>query len=265
MTAAMLEKNMLGEAAAPLAPAFNSAWGGWEPLVRATTLVAASHGTKSPAGRAAITELVDAVAAARPDVPVAAAYVDVQTPGVDVVLDACGGSPRIVPLLLSTGFHTRHDLAGSAASAPGTTLSRALGPDPRLATVLQRRLVEAGLRRGDQVILACAGSTDPQGIADCHAMGRLLSDRLGTGVETAFVSAAGPSVPEAVERASSRSRRRWFARGRVVVATYLMAPGHFAAMVAGCGADVVSAPLLVPGTEVPAELVELVLERFDRL
>lgn len=256
---------MMEASSAPLAPASNSAWGGWEPPVQATTLVAAAHGTNSPAGQAAIAELVSAVAAARPDVPVAASFVDVQEPDVDTVLRASGGQPRIVPLLLSTGFHTRHDLADSAAAAHGTTVSRALGPDPRLAAVLERRLVEAGLRRGDQIILACAGSTDPQGVADCHAMARLLSDRLGTTVETAFVSVATPTVGEAVERAAARSRRRWFARGRVVVSTYLMAPGHFAALVAGNGADVVSQPLLVQGSGVPRELVDLVLERFDRL
>lgn len=265
MTAALLEEHTARDGAAPLTPASNSAWGGWEPPAVATTLVAASHGTNSPAGQRAIAELVSAVAAARPEVPVAPAFVDVQEPDVGTVLRAAGGEPRIVPLLLSTGFHTRHDLAGSAAGAPGTTVSRALGPDPRLAAVLERRLAEAGLRRGDQVILACAGSTDAQGVADCHAMARLLSDRLGTTVETSFVSAATPSVGEAVRRAGARSRRRWFARGRVVVSTYLMAPGHFAALVAGSGADVVSQPLLVPGTDVPNELVDLVLERFDRL
>lgn len=251
--------------AALLAPASNTAWGGWEPPVEATTLVAASHGTNSPAGQAAIAGLVAAVALARPGTRVEPAFVDVQQPDVGAVLRAAGGRPRIVPLLLSAGFHTRHDLAGEAAAAPGTTLARALGPDPRLAAVLELRLREAGLRRGDRVILACAGSTDPQGVRDCRTTADLLASRLERPVEAAFVSAASPSLEEALGAAAARSARRWSRAGRVVVATYLLAPGHFAARVAGCGADVVSRPLLVPGEAVPSELVELVLERFDTL
>jgi sirohydrochlorin ferrochelatase len=262
-------------------PAAHGAWGGWEPGTTASVLVAASHGTASPAGQAAIAGLVAAVAAARPEIAVVPAFVDVQSPAVDTVLAEVEAEARIVPLLLSAGYHTRHDLAGAAAQRPGTTVGRPLGPDPRLAAVLERRLRESGLRRGDRVVLACAGSTDLAGVRDCQAMARMLSERLGTGVEAAYVSAASPTLAEAVAReASAPSAPRtlgqalrqslgsgWLSRrpSRTVVATYLLAPGFFASRVAGCGADVVTAPLLVPGAEVPAELVELVLERFDRL
>ncbi|GER23220.1 hypothetical protein NCCP1664_17160 [Zafaria cholistanensis] len=268
-------------------PAAHGAWGGWEPGTTASVLVAASHGTSSPAGQAAIAGLVAAVAAARPELAVVPAFVDVQSPAVDAVLAEVEPEARIVPLLLSAGYHTRHDLAGAAAQRPGTTVGRPLGPDPRLAAVLERRLREAGLhgpgiRSGDRVVLACAGSTDPAGVRDCQAMARMLSERLGTGVEAAYVSAASPTLAEAVAGETAEARpvlrtvgealrhslsRAWRGRrpSRTVVATYLLAPGFFASRVAGCGADVVTAPLLVPGEEVPAELVELVLERFDRL
>ena len=263
-------------------PAAHGAWGGWEPGTTASVLVAASHGTASPAGQAAIAGLVAAVAAARPQLAVVPAFVDVQTPGVGTVLGGVEAEARIVPLLLSAGYHTRHDLAGAAAQRPGTTVGRPLGPDPRLAAVLERRLHEAGLRRGDRVVLACAGSTDAAGVRDCQSMARMLSERLGTGVEAAYVSAASPTLSEAVGRDAAAARpaprtlleslrhslsRAWRSRhpSRTVVATYLLAPGFFASRVAGCGADVVTAPLLVPGAEVPAELVDLVLERFDRL
>jgi sirohydrochlorin ferrochelatase len=265
VTAGLLELSAAGQGSgASQRPSAAAPWSGWEPGTGATMLVAASHGTASPTGQAAISSLVDAVAAARPDLAVLPAFVDVQAPRVDAVLGAAGEGARIVPLLLSSGFHTRHDLASAAASQRGTTVARALGPDPRLAAVLERRLLEAGARARDQVVLACAGSTDPAGVTDCREMARMLSERLGTKVEPAFVSAAPPAVPEAVERASARRRRRWFPRGRVVVASYLLAPGHFAARVAAVQADVVAQPLLVPGAEVPPELVELVLEHFDR-
>ncbi|WP_308190655.1 hypothetical protein [Arthrobacter hankyongi] len=49
-----------------------------------------------------------------------------------------------------------------------------------------------------------------------------------------------------------------------MVASYLLAPGYFASLAAGCGADVVARPLLVPDEEPLADLVNLVLDRFDR-
>ncbi|WP_189349715.1 sirohydrochlorin chelatase [Zhihengliuella salsuginis] len=249
-------------------PSANDAWTGWVPQVEAGTLVAASHGTGSPSGQRAIRALVEAVAAARPGLRIAEAFVDVQTPDVPAVLSAAGPRPRIVPLLLSTGYHTRHDLAEAADAAEGTTVTRALGPDPRLADVLALRLREAGVRRGDQIVMACAGSTDPQGVADCRAMAGLLAQRVGAKVEAAFVSAADPSVGAAVASARARTQRGWFGsrqrRGRVVVSTYLMAPGHFAALVAGSDADIVAEPLLVPGLPVPRELVDIVLDRYDQ-
>ncbi|GAA3704811.1 hypothetical protein GCM10022377_18070 [Zhihengliuella alba] len=254
---------------APGSPSATQAWTGWVPSVGTGTLVAASHGTSSPAGQRAIRALVDAVAAARPALRVEEAFVDVQTPGVPQVLAQAGDESRIVPLLLSSGYHTRHDLAEAARTVRAATTARALGPDPRLAAVLLRRLAEAGLRRDDHVVLACAGSTDERGVAECRATAALLAERIGRRVETAFVSAAEPSVEHAVRTAVARREGGWFSRrrprrGRVVVSTYLLAPGHFAARVAACGADVVAQPLLVPGRPVPQELVEIVLERYDQ-
>ena len=49
---------------------------------------------------------------------------------------------------------------------------------------------------------------------------------------------------------------------RVVVATYLLAPGYFAEVAAACGADVVTPPLLLPDEPPPAELVDIVVERY---
>ncbi|HEX2246347.1 MAG TPA: CbiX/SirB N-terminal domain-containing protein, partial [Arthrobacter sp.] len=144
-------------------------WGGLVDVHAATSLVAASHGTSSPAGQAAIGNLVGAVARRRPDLYVAEAFVDVQQPDVPTVLGglpreaglgehrAPGGQTRIVPLLLSAGYHVHVDLAEAAAGHDAASVTRALGPDPRLVKVLARRLQEAGARRGDHVILGAAG------------------------------------------------------------------------------------------------------------
>ncbi|NKX53359.1 cobalamin biosynthesis protein CbiX [Arthrobacter sp. E918] len=237
-------------------------WGGL--AAAGTALVAAAHGTSSPAGQAAIGALVRAVAARRPDLDVVEAFVDVQEPAVPAVLAGLEGPARIVPLLLSAGYHVHVDLADAAAARQDTTTGPALGPDIRLVRVLARRLREAGLRRRDRVVLACAGSTDARAVEDCGRTARMLGELIGRPVTAGFISAAQPALKAAVaaERAGI-ARRRFRARGaRVVVASYLLAPGYFASLAAGCGADAVAPPLLVPGEEPPAELVDLVLDRF---
>ena len=49
---------------------------------------------------------------------------------------------------------------------------------------------------------------------------------------------------------------------RVVVATYLLAPGYFADLAAASGADVVTPPLLLPHEPPANELVDIVVERY---
>ena len=220
-------------------------------------LVATAHGTSSPAGRSAIGGLVAAVAARRRDLTVRAAYVDVQPPDPAAVLASLsdGRQARLVPLLLSAGYHVYVDLTEAAASVPGTTVAPALGPDDRLAELLQRRLVAAGLADDDVVVLAAAGSSQPSAVEDCHRVAEQLGRLLDRPVTAAFLSAAEPRLAEAV--VAQRVPRR-----RVVVSTYLLAPGFFADLAAKAGADVVTPPLLVPDEPAPDELVDIVLERY---
>ncbi|MEW1954801.1 CbiX/SirB N-terminal domain-containing protein [Terrabacter sp. NPDC080008] len=220
-------------------------------------LVAAAHGTSSPAGRSAVGGLVAAVAARRPDLTVRAAFVDVQPPDPAAVLTSLSGrSPaRLVPLLLSAGYHVYVDLAAAAESVPCTTVAPALGPDERLAGLLRRRLLAAGLRDDDVVVLGAAGSSQSSAIADCERVADSLGRLLGRPVTAGYLSAAAPTLTDAV--AAQRAPGR-----RVVVATYLLAPGFFADLAARSGADVVTPPLLVPGEPPPEELVDLVLDRY---
>jgi sirohydrochlorin ferrochelatase len=241
-------------------------WGGMVPAQAATALVAASHGTASPAGQAAIRGLVEAVARRRPDLAVREAFVDVQQPDVPTVLAGLQEETRVVPLLLSAGYHVHVDLAEASASSELVSVTRALGPDQRLVKVLAKRLQQAGLRRGDRVVLACAGSTDSRAVSDCEATARMLSGFLGMDVATGYISAAEPELRSAVAAERARIARRRLAgrHARVVVASYLLAPGYFASLAAGCGADLVSLPLLVPNEEPSKDLVDLVLDRFAR-
>jgi len=223
-----------------------------------TAILAASHGTSSPEGQAAVRRLVEAVDAALAE-PVLGCHVDVEQPDVPTALDAAAriaDRAVIVPLLLSAGYHVYVDLAESAAEAPlPATVTGALGPDTRLVEVLVRRLAEAGMRDADAVVLAAAGSSDKRAVADCRTMGRLLAARLGRPVTVGFISAAAPALPEAVA-----SARNAHPGARVLIATYLLAPGYFASLAEGAGANAVTEPLLTAAST-PSELVELVVER----
>jgi len=226
---------------------------------RAPVLVACSHGTSSLVGQRAVSALVDAVALRRPGLDVLGCCVDVQQPDVPTTLAEIGDEPvHIVPLLLSAGFHVYVDLAEAAAEAPDAVVRPALGPDPRLVRQLVTRLDEAGLRAEDAVVLAVAGSSDARAVDDCEVMGRMLGHAIGREVLVGYISAVQPALPDAVETARSRSG----GGRRVVVATYLLAPGYFADLAGRAGADVVTEPLLSAADPAPHEMVELVVERF---
>jgi sirohydrochlorin ferrochelatase len=230
-------------------------------------LVGISHGTSSPEGRRAVRALHDAVAEAlgtrHPDASPTArlGHVDVEQPDVPATLASLApAEPAIVvPLLLSAGYHVHVDLteAVEATADRPVVLAGALGPDDRLATELARRLDEAGLRDDDLIVLSVAGSSDARAVRDCHDMRERLAAATGRDIRIGFLSAAEPLLPEAVAQARADAPG-----ARVVVASYLLAPGYFQDLAEAAGADLVTEPLLVPDAAPPPELVEIVLDRY---
>ncbi|MEI5583512.1 MULTISPECIES: sirohydrochlorin chelatase [unclassified Agromyces] len=237
-------------------------------MTRRPALVGISHGTSSPEGRRAVLRLhdavVEAVARRHPDAPpsVRLGHVDVEQPDVPATLASLAdGEPAVVvPLLLSAGYHVYVDLteAVDEERARPVVLAGALGPDDRLATVLLRRLHEAGLRDGDRIVLAVAGSSDRRAVHDCLEQARRLGEAAEREVTVGFLSAAEPRLPTAVASA----RASLAPGGRVVVANYLLAPGYFDDLARAAGADVTAEPLLVPDEPAPRELVDVVLDRY---
>jgi sirohydrochlorin ferrochelatase len=221
----------------------------------APVLVACGHGTRGPAGRRALARLRLDVAARRPGLQVLTASVDVQKPALpDVVarLTRAGRRCVVVPLLLAAGYHVRVDVAEAVAAGRGLALaSAALGPDPALVDVLVERLEQCGLGAGDALVLGAAGSSDPAAVADVAQVAADLAARLRRPVPTGYLSAAAPTVPDAVRAARAGGRP-------VTLATFLLSPGHFADLMAAAGADRTSAPLAPH----PA-LADLVLRRYD--
>ena len=221
-------------------------------------LVACAHGTRNSTGRRLIAELALAARRLRPDLTTTAAFVDVQPPTVaDVVsgLTTEGRPAVVVPLLLSGGYHVHVDIARAVEGSGTAVAARPLGPDERLVDVLHDRLLSTGADPGDPltaVVLAAAGSSDPRSVADVEGTAGLLQQRWAGPVTTGYGSAAQPPVADAVAAA------RQAGAGRVVLAAYLLAPGHFHDKLAGAGADAVTAPLLPDD-----RLAAVLLDRYD--
>lgn len=224
-------------------------------------LVGIAHGTSSPDGQAAVEALIRAVADAHPELRVALGFVDVQHPDVPATLAALPPeAPAIVvPLLLSAGYHVHVDLTEAVRAETGrrVVLAPALGPDDRLVELLRHRLDQAGLRDDDVVVLAAAGSSDARAVADCRVVAGLLAAASGREVALGFLSAAEPRLADAVTAARAANPGR-----RIVVSSYLLAPGYFQTLVEKAGATVVARPLLLPDGPVPRQLVDVVADRY---
>ncbi|MDA4894972.1 sirohydrochlorin chelatase [Streptomyces sp. MS2A] len=212
------------------------------------SLLAVSHGTSDPRGAAAIALLVERVAARLPDVRVCSAFVDVQQPDAETALAGLDGPVVVVPLLLSRGFHVGVDLGRLAR--PGVRVTDPLGPDPRLAAVLARRLAETAAS-DVPVVLGVAGSRDPRSLPDAERTASLLARRLRRPVTTAYLAARAPHVDDALR-----------AHPGAVLATYLLAPGYFFDLARRLAeGHPFSAPLL-DGAEPPTQLVDIVVDRY---
>lgn len=168
-------------------------------------LVTVAHGTRLPAGNDVARSLTD-LAAARLGVPGVAAFVELASP----LLSSVMSSPEpsvVVPLLLSTGYHVREDLAAVAG--------RALGPDELLASAQVSRLVSAGAAPGSPLVMVAAGSRDPLATRDLVLARDLLAAAWGGPVRVATLGGLGDRPSEVVRPGDA-------------VSPYLLADGFFA-------------------------------------
>ncbi|MFE9449512.1 sirohydrochlorin chelatase [Streptomyces sp. NPDC006739] len=226
-------------------------------------LVLVAHGSRDPRALDTVRALMDRVRLLRPALPVHLGHIELNEPLLPDTLATLGDAPAVlVPLLLARGYHVKQDIPEmAAASAARTRLAAPLGPHPLLAQALHARLVEAGwpagmdeaTRRTSAVVLAAAGSRDPDAATDTHHTARLLAARLGVPVLPAYASAATPTVAEALRALAARGRHR------VAVASCFTAPGRFATQCAAQAPWIASAPL---GAH--PSMARLVLSRYDQ-
>ncbi|MER6128245.1 sirohydrochlorin chelatase [Streptomyces sp. NPDC001795] len=226
-------------------------------------LVIVAHGSRDPRALATVHALAERVRELRPHLPVHLGHIELNEPLLPDTLASLGDARAVlVPLLLSRGYHVKHDIPEAAAAAQADTrVAAPLGPHPLLVETLYSRLAEAGWRmrvsdaerRASAVVLAAAGSRDPDSAVDTRRTAQLLAERLGVPVLPAYASAAAPTVSAAVRALAARGRHR------VAVASYFAAPGRFATECAEAAPWIAAAPL---GAH-PA-MARLVLHRYDQ-
>ncbi|MEU5768265.1 sirohydrochlorin chelatase [Streptomyces asoensis] len=235
----------------------------------APVLVVIAHGSRDPRHAATVHALVRRVRSLRPGLRVETGFLDFNIPSVQGVLEslAAEGVRDVValPLLLTRAFHAKADIPAVLRDAPSRLRIRqaeVLGPSPLLTDVLERRLYEAGSMPADRsstgVVLASAGSTDPEAIAVIAEIAREWRRTGWCAVRPAFASAGSPSGFPRTEDVVRELRALGCAR--VAVAPYVLAPGFLPDRIArgAAGADVL-AEVLGPAPEV----ARVLLERYD--
>jgi sirohydrochlorin ferrochelatase len=253
--------------------------GAWE------ILVAVAHGSADPRAAATVTDLMSIVAqraATRDPGPREArlAYLGHAAPSLPQVMRAIGhGQVTVLPLLLTPAYHSKTDiprvLARLSGELPrlGVSYGAALGPHPLLLRALERRLAQAdplgpaGLadparREQTGVVLAAAGSTDPEAKATIARLAAHWQARAGwLAVRPAYASAVAPDAPSPAAAVTGLLRA---GARRVLVATYLLAPGFFADRVAE-SALAAGAAAVAPPLGASAEVAEVVLDRYQQV
>ena len=266
----MLKRGVSGGSSLP-----RGVWGDGSPQKEKPTepeaaFVAVAHGSADPRAAAAISALVPLVARRAADrglsVPeLRVAYLGHAAPSVPRVMRAFGPDTQVtvLPLLLTAAYHSKTDIPRVLARAGTARLNlrygAPLGPHPLLLRALERRLPGTALENRSEtgVVLAAAGSSDPAANATVAGLAAQWQAAGGWfGVRPAYASAVSPTPEQAVTdllRAGAR---------RVVVASYLLAPGLFAdrirdAALAAGAAEVSPALGAVP------EVADIVLDRYQ--
>lgn len=237
---------------------------------RNVPLVAIAHGSRDPRSAATIHALMDAVRAARPELDVRTAFLDLSAPRAGDVLAAVRGDGHseavVVPLLLGHAFHARVDVPGAVAEAEHrfprfrAHIAGVLGPDPRLDRAAWRRLAEAGATAEDPelgVLLAGAGSSHQpanQLVTDTAQRWHVRSS--WSGAVAAFAAAAEPTVPRAIETLRSAGARR------IAVGSWFLAPGLLPDRIVEQAREHADVSVLAAPMADDREVAELVLDRY---
>ena len=267
--------------------------------MRKRALVAVAHGSADPRAAAAIGELMPLVARRAADrglsVPdLRVAYLGHAAPSVPQVMRTFGPDTQVtvLPLLLTAAYHSKTDiprvLARAGTARLNVTYGAPLGPHPLLLRALERRLPEMAFENPAEtgVVLAAAGSSDPGANATIAGLAAQWQAAVGWfAVRPAYASAVSPAAAGGQGRQPRRRRRprqpsaaaggqgstppaqavtellRAGAR-RVVVASYLLAPGLFADRIRDASLAAGAAEVS-PALGAAPEVADIILDRYQ--
>ena len=228
-------------------------------------VIATSHGTHHEEGRQSLQEVREEMAALLNEkhpgqYRVHEAYVDVQEPTPGTVAASLAGEQQavIVPLLLSTGYHTQIDLkkAAEQSAASETLIAAPLGPSAALAKLQRTRLTQIGWEGYGDTVMAAAGSSRPDGRDAVQLQSEIFSTLLSQYVPYGFVADIEPQIETVVEEDLAD-----------YVSSYLLGRGHFQNHILKMAEEnpnlLVAEPLLVPGDRDAARVVaEVAVQRL---
>lgn len=192
-------------------------------------LVIAAHGTRDPAGQLVAHALTARVAALLPDVDVSVGFIELTQPTIPEALasaltrrhdpadknaddkQAADKHVVVVPLMLGTGTHVRHDIPDFidevAAEFPDARIDYAphLGPAPALMRAVNQRIDDAlgEWRREDTtLVLVGRGTVVAEANADHVRLARMHYEQGGwRNVTPCFLQVTEPHLPEGLDRA----------------------------------------------------------------
>ncbi|MET8871653.1 sirohydrochlorin chelatase [Nocardia sp. NPDC004604] len=246
---------------------------------RRPVLIAVAHGSRDPRSAETMSAVVEDIAAARPDLDVRLAFLDLNAPSVEQVVDAVAAQRYthavVTPLLLGSAFHARVDLPAMLAAArtrhPQLRLTQAevLGPDPQLIEALRDRVLGAMVERaGDTdripgrqacgrndrigIAVAAVGSSSPAANVRTAGVARRLAALTGWRTEICFATTE-PTVTQAISRLHARGA------DRVLIAPWFLAPGLLTDRLIAAATELVHADVIGPH---PA-LADVVWDRYD--
>ena len=165
------------------------------PSVDRRPLVLAVHGTRSRVGTETSKQLAAAVAE-RLGVETHLGWVDIHTPTLTDTLRRLGEA-IVVPVFLTSGYHVTSDIPAAIAAAGSRAIATPLIGADVLPAVVDRL---AEVDDFDAVVLAGAGSLRDRALAEVRAVTNQLSRAVDHPALAGFVTAAAPTVPEAVAR-----------------------------------------------------------------
>jgi sirohydrochlorin ferrochelatase len=218
-------------------------------------LVGLAHGSRDPRAAAAIDQLMAAVAAARPGLTAAAAFLDLSEPDLTTAVARLDVERAVVvPLLFAQAFHASIDVPQAVEAAvvhTGTalTVSQILGLGPEVLAALQYRARMAGVGRSQEILLLAVGTSDPVANAAVEDLAQLWSSTRRAPVRAVFATAEPKAVSALDEPMAALP----------AVVSLFLAPGLLLDQVGRRAAALgvtVTEPL---GTAV----TQLVLERYD--